>query len=147
MGKKILIVDDEMVMRSLIAIAMQRSGYSVMDADNSFQALDCLDSTTPDLIILDIMMPGMNGIDLCRRIRSRPGTTNTPIIVFSALGDDKTINTALDAGADEYLHKLSLFGELVAMVNHRLSEPAAGHSYHHQSRRHIPASAVGKPAV
>ena len=102
MRKQILIVDDEMVMRSLITIAMQRSGYTVINADNSFQALDYLNSTTPDLIILDIMMPGMNGIDLCRRIRALPDTTTTPIIVFSALGDEDTIHHALDAGADGY---------------------------------------------
>ncbi len=121
MRKQILIVDDEMVMRSLITIAMQRSGYTVINADNSFQALDYLNSTTPDLIILDIMMPGMNGIDLCRRIRALPDTTTTPIIVFSALGDEDTIHHALDAGADGYLHKLNLFGELVSLVNHTLA--------------------------
>ena len=125
MRKKILIIDDEMVMRSLIAIAMQRSGYAVADADNPFQALDYLDSTTPDLIILDIMMPGMNGIDLCRRIRSNPATSHTPIIVFSAIADENTINNAMSAGANQYLHKLHLFGELVSTVKHSLTDASA----------------------
>jgi DNA-binding response OmpR family regulator len=145
MRKKVLVIDDEMVMRSLIAINMRRSGYTVTDTDNFSQALDYLDSTTPDLIILDIMMPGMNGIDLCRRIRSRPNTMETPIIVFSALGDETTIRNALAAGANRYLHKLNLWEELVSMVNDTLSN-ASAQSF---QRQHRPAATatVGKSAV
>src|SRR5690606_9784713 len=120
MRKKVLIIDDEMVMRSLIAINMRRSGYNVVDTDNFAQALDYLDSTTPDLIILDIMLPGLNGIELGRRIRARRNTTETPIIVFSALGDEATIKNAYAAGANRYLHKLNLWGELVSIVQDTL---------------------------
>jgi two-component system phosphate regulon response regulator PhoB len=142
MRKKVLVIDDEMVMRSLIAITMQRNGYTVVNADNSSQALDYLDSSTPDLIILDILMPGMNGLELCRRIRSRPATTDTPIIVFSALGDETTIKTALAAGANRYLHKLNLFGDLMALVQDTMSEVPA-----RKFRHHAHAAAVGKSAV
>lgn len=122
MRKKILIVDDETVMRSLVTIAMQRNGYAVIDADDYSQALDYLDTTTPDLIILDILMPGVNGIELCRRIRARAATNKTPIIVFSALGDENTMKSALAAGANRYLHKLNRFSELVSVVDRALSD-------------------------
>jgi two-component system phosphate regulon response regulator PhoB len=145
MRKKVLIIDDEMVMRSLIAINMRRSGYNVVDTDNFSQALDYLDSTTPDLIILDIMMPGMNGIELCRRIRSRHNTLETPIIVFSALGDEATIKNAYAAGANRYLHKLNLWGELMTMVQDTLSETPV-QSFRRQNN-HANISAFGKPAV
>ncbi len=145
MRKKVLVIDDEMVMRSLIAINMRRSGYTVTDTDNFAQALDYLDSITPDLIILDIMMPGMNGVDLCRRIRSRANTMETPIIVFSALGDETTIKNALAAGANRYLHKLNLWGELMSMVQDTLSDaPVQG--FHRQSRQSN-ITAIGKSAV
>lgn len=127
MRKKILIVDDETVMRSLVTIAMQRNGYAVIDADDYLQALDYLESATPDLIILDILMPGVNGIELCRRIRSRAATNKTPIIVFSALGDENTMNNALAAGANRYLHKLNLFSELVSVVDRTLADTSGKH--------------------
>lgn len=145
MRKKVLVIDDEMVMRSLIAINMRRSGYTVVDTDNYAQALDYLDSTTPDLIILDIMMPGMNGVELCRRIRSRPNTTETPIIVFSALGDETTIKNAFAAGANRYLHKMNLWGELMTMVQDTLSD-APAQSFHRQNRQSN-ITAIGKSAV
>lgn len=123
MPKKVLIVDDEMVMRSLITIAMQRIGCVVIDFDNPNMALDFLDTTTPDLIILDILMPGINGLELCRRIRARPATHKTPIIIFSALGDENTIKQAAAVGADRFLHKLRLFSELTMLVQDMLFEP------------------------
>jgi DNA-binding response OmpR family regulator len=141
MRKKILVVDDEKVMRSLVTIAMQRNGYTVIDAGSSSQALEYLNRTTPDLIILDVLMPGMNGIELCRRIRSRAATMNTPIIMFSALGDNDAISDALAAGADRYLHKLNLFGDLVATVESTLANQGA-------SRLHIQQQpALTKSAV
>lgn len=127
MYKKVLVVDDEMVMRSLVTIAIQRNGFVVADADNSAQALSYLDKTTPDVIVLDIMMPGMNGIDLCRRIRKRPDTKNTPIIVFSALGDDSTIASAYAAGANRYVHKLNRFGDLINQIQDTLASANLTH--------------------
>lgn len=144
MRKKILVIDDEMVMRSLIAINMRRSGYNVVDTDNFSQALDYLDSATPDLIILDIMMPGMNGVDLCRRIRSRPNTMDTPIIVFSARGDEATIKNAYAAGANRYLHKLNLWGELMTMVQDTLAD---AHTRNFRRQKQASVSAVSKSAV
>jgi DNA-binding response OmpR family regulator len=111
---EILVIDDEMVMRSLITIALQRKGYTVFNVDNPLEAIKLLTSSIPDLIILDIMMPGMNGIDLCRHIRTQ--AADVPIVVFSALDDAQSIENAYNAGANNYLHKLQLPGELVSVV-------------------------------
>ena len=125
MQKQILVVDDEMVMRSLVTIALQRKGYSVTQMDNPFKALSSIDQEVPDLIILDLMMPGMNGIEFCRRIREQSATANVPIIIFSARDNDWQIKEALNAGATVYLHKLQSSSDLVEMVNGLLTEVTA----------------------
>jgi DNA-binding response OmpR family regulator len=116
----ILIVDDEMVMRSLIALAIQRKGYSVTSVATPAQALEYLDTTTPELIILDVMMPQVDGITFCRRLRSHSATEQIPIIMFSALGDERTKLNALNAGATHYCHKLTMYDDLFTMVHDSL---------------------------
>lgn len=122
MHKQIMVVDDEMVMRSLVTIAMQRGGYSVVEMDNPYKALDYLERETPDLIIVDMMMPGMSGVELCRRIRERATTAMTPIIMFSARDDKRHIREALAAGATNYMYKLRPSRELLEMVHNELVE-------------------------
>jgi DNA-binding response OmpR family regulator len=116
----ILIVDDEVVMRSLVALAVQRKGYSVTVAADSAQALEYLASHTPDMIILDVMMPQIDGITFCRRLRSRPATEQTPIIMFTALEDERTKQNALAAGANHYCHKLSMYDQLYELIHESL---------------------------
>jgi len=115
---EILVIDDEMVMRSLITIALQRKGYTVFNVDNPYEAIRYLKESMPDLIVLDVMMPGMDGIKLCRHIRAQ--ASEVPIIVFSAVDDKRSIESAYDAGANIYLHKLQLTDELVDVVNDML---------------------------
>lgn len=122
MQKNILVIDDEMVMRSLVSIAMQRNGYTVVEAENPYKALAYLEKDTPDLIIMDMMMPGMSGVELCRRIRERAATAMTPIIVFSAKDEKRQIREALAAGATRYLYKLRPSNELIELVQSELVE-------------------------
>jgi DNA-binding response OmpR family regulator len=112
---EILVIDDEMVMRSLITIALQRESYAVFSVDNPYEAMRHLRVSIPDLIVLDVMMPGMDGIKLCQHIRAL--APDVPIVVFSALGDKNSIESAYRAGANIYLHKLQLTDELVAVVS------------------------------
>jgi DNA-binding response OmpR family regulator len=89
-------------------------------------ALDLLDNTTPDLIILDLMMPGMDGVELCRRVRAREQTADTPILMLSALNDAENIKRALAAGATDYLSKLTPHREVLTKVNNLLGTGQAG---------------------
>nr|MBN1229804.1 response regulator [Anaerolineae bacterium] len=101
----ILAVDDEVRALTLISLMLERGGYQVIKALNGYEALELLDQSTPDLIILDVMMPGLDGITLCRLIRERPATADVPIVILSALGDPASIEEGYQAGASDYLHK------------------------------------------
>lgn len=118
----ILIVDDEAVMCSLITIILQRQGHTVVSTRHPFHALRYLETATPDAIILDILMPEMDGISLCRRIRSNPETRHIPVLMFSALGDEASIRSAINAGADRFLLKPRQPHDLSAMIDATLRE-------------------------
>ncbi|HEX3049150.1 MAG TPA: response regulator [Aggregatilineaceae bacterium] len=118
--KRILVVDDEIGALTLIGIMLERGGFEVMKAKDAEQALAVLEMETPDLIILDVMMPGMDGIELCRRLRDRPDTQPLPILILSARGDAKSVMNGMDAGASDYLPKPILHHDLVAKVRRML---------------------------
>jgi DNA-binding response OmpR family regulator len=118
--KRILVVDDEIGARTLIGIMLDRGGFEVLKASDAQQALATLDQETPDLIILDVMMPGMDGIELCRTIRTRETTSSTPILILSTRGDAESVMKGMDAGASDYLPKPILHHDLVAKVRHLL---------------------------
>ncbi len=123
MSKRILLVDDDHSMLMLMGIAMKRNGYAVIEAENADKALLLLESNVPDLIILDVMMPGMSGIELCQFIRSRPETMHTPVIMLSALTDRNSIKRALEAGANDYLPKLTPHQDLIKRIRGLIDGP------------------------
>jgi CheY-like chemotaxis protein len=116
MSKKILIVDDDVDSLKLIGLMLRRQGYEVVVANAGNQALSHAVDQQPDLIILDVMMPDMNGYEVCRRLRGNSGTENIPIIMFTAktLIDDKV--AGFEAGADDYLTKPTHPAELASRV-------------------------------
>lgn len=116
MAAKILIVDDDAELLRLIGISLQRAGYEPIAAQSAEIALKKVRSHEPDLVILDVMLPGVSGIDLCRQLRSQAETYPLPIIMLSARTqvDDKI--EGLEAGADEYLTKPISPKEMVARV-------------------------------
>lgn len=116
----ILVVDDEVGALTLIGIMLERGGFDVIKARGAYAALEALENHTPDLIILDVMMPGMNGIELCRRIRERPETTEIPIVMLSARGDPASVDAGLEAGADDYLQKPILHHDLLSKIRKML---------------------------
>jgi len=120
MTKQIMVVDDDAQTRALVGLVLQRCGYKTLEAFDGQSALRLLDFTTPDLLIVDVMMPGIDGLELCRRLRARQQTTTTPIIVFSAAGSTKLERASREAGANEFLPKTSPPQELLSVVQRLL---------------------------
>lgn len=120
MKKHILVVDDEIGALTLIGIMLERGGFDVQKARDAKSALNLLEEYTPDLIILDVMMPGMNGIDLCHALRQKDRTRKTPVLILSARGDAESIIRGIEAGANDYLPKPILHHDLVSKVRSML---------------------------
>ncbi|GAB4216166.1 MAG: response regulator transcription factor [Roseiflexaceae bacterium] len=111
--RKILVVDDEPGLRELVRINLEHEGFSVVQAENGQVALEAVKEQHPDLVILDIMMPGIDGLEVCRRVRE---FSTVPVLMLTARVQDKDIVTGLDSGADEYLLKPFNMDVLVAHV-------------------------------
>lgn len=121
----ILVVDDEVGALTLIGIMLERGGFEVLKARDAYAALEVLETNTPDLLILDVMMPGMNGIELCRRIREMPKMTGVPVVMLSARGDPASVDAGLEAGADDYLQKPILHHDLLTKIRKMLDRQSA----------------------
>jgi two-component system KDP operon response regulator KdpE len=111
--KRILVVDDEQEITFVLRSGLTKHGYDVRVAGDGEAALDLFHAWTPDLVITDLAMPNMNGLQLCRRLRE---SSEVPIIILSVKGEEATKIEALDAGADDYLTKPFGMGELLARV-------------------------------
>ena len=118
--QRVLVVDDEIGALTLIGIMLERGGFEVLKAKDADSALTVLGEETPDMIILDVMMPGTDGIELCRMIRERDETQQTPVLILSARGDAESVMRGMDAGANDYLPKPILHHDLVAKVRKML---------------------------
>jgi DNA-binding response OmpR family regulator len=125
MAERILIVDDDVDSLKLIGLMLQRQGYDIVVANNGQQALSRAHGDQPDLIILDIMMPDMDGYEVCRRLRHDTSTQAIPIIMFTAktMVDDKV--AGFEAGADDYLTKPTHPAELASRVKAVLARSTA----------------------
>ena len=126
MAKQIMVVDDDVGTLELLHIILKRGGFEVLKSQSAVEALDMLESSTPDLFVLDIMMPGMNGIELCEQIRAQSQTTQTPVIFLSSRGDIQNIEASRRVGADDFVHKPVLAYVLLASVRKLLNSNGAG---------------------
>ncbi|TME02447.1 MAG: response regulator, partial [Chloroflexi bacterium] len=105
MSRKILIVDDESVLVETIAYNLEQAGYQVITAGDGTSALQAAYRELPDLIILDIMLPEMDGLEVCRQLRRESSTATTPIMMLTAKGDEIDKVVGLEVGADDYVTK------------------------------------------
>jgi CheY-like chemotaxis protein len=101
----ILVVDDEEEIRRVMRLTLTIAGYDVREAENGEKALESVHRNVPDLILLDVLMPGMDGFEVCRHLRAEPTTANIPILILSARTDAQSREEGFHAGATKYLTK------------------------------------------
>src|SRR5580692_10925538 len=124
MTARILIVEDEEPLTLLLRYNLEAEGYAVDVAARGDDAEVKLKEAAPDLVVLDWMLPGMSGIELCRRLRARPETERLPIIMLTARGEESERIRGLATGADDYIVKPFSVPELIARVNALLRRAA-----------------------
>ena len=113
---KILIVDDESSARGALEVLLRREGFEVREVHDGRSALEECATFRPDLILLDIVMPGMDGFEVCRRIKNTPETRLTPVVLITGLSDTEDRINGINAGADDFLSKPIDFSELHARI-------------------------------
>jgi DNA-binding response OmpR family regulator len=120
MAKRVLVVDDDPQVVVIARVVLEQAGFEVMVASDGAECLDMIAKQRPGLVILDVAMPVMNGIEALRAIRQGPDTTTLPVIVLSARTEDRDVAVGQAAGADLYLAKPFTPEELTAAVNRLL---------------------------
>ncbi|MDQ3246229.1 MAG: phosphate regulon transcriptional regulator PhoB [Pseudomonadota bacterium] len=113
-AKRLLLVEDDRAVADLIAFHFERAGYAVTRTGDGEEALVLVEETKPDLILLDWMIEGISGIEVCRRLRRRPSSANIPILMLTARGEEDDRVRGLETGADDYVTKPFSPKELVA---------------------------------
>ncbi|MFC4250255.1 response regulator transcription factor [Sinimarinibacterium flocculans] len=122
---KILVVDDDANIREVVCFALAKAGYATTTAADGEQALARFVAERPDLVVLDILMPELDGTEVCRRLRADPRNAGVPIIFLSSKDDEIDRILGLELGGDDYMAKPFSPRELVARVRARLRRPAA----------------------
>jgi two-component system phosphate regulon response regulator PhoB len=117
---QVLLVEDEPAQREVLAYNLEAEGYAVRRAENGEEAMMLINEAAPDLIILDWMMPLLSGIEVCRRVKTRPQTRAIPVIMLSARSEEVDAVRGLDTGADDYVIKPYNLRELMARVRTQL---------------------------
>ena len=116
----ILVVEDEPAQREVLIYNLAADGFDVLSASSGDEALMMFEESSPDLILLDWMLPGVSGIEICRRLKSRSAMRHVPIIMMSARSDESDRVRGLDTGADDYVVKPFSIAELIARVRANL---------------------------
>lgn len=116
----VLIVEDEAAQREVLAYNLEAEGFRITRAENGEEGLLCVEEDTPDVIILDWMMPHLSGIEVCRRLKMKPETRGIPVIMLSARSEEVDKVRGLETGADDYVVKPYSVSELMARVRTQL---------------------------
>lgn len=127
--KKILVVEDEKHIVELVSYGLRKEGYEVLLARDGDRALELVRAGQPDLVILDIMLPGIDGLSVCRLMRQDDRTRDIPVIMLSARGQELDRVLGLELGADDYMVKPFSVRELVARVKARLRRSTSGQEH------------------
>ena len=117
MSQRVLVIEDDQSIAEIVGILLRGEGYEVSYCANGLQAMNAFMTVSPDLVLLDLMLPGQDGIDVCRAIREVSGT---PIVMLTARSDSQDVVTGLESGADDYIVKPIKNEELLARIRARL---------------------------
>jgi len=128
MNEKILVVEDDPGALRLAQYVLQYEGYEVLTATNGLVGLKKAQTEQPDLVVLDVMLPGIDGFEICHRLRANPQTAQLPILMLSAKAQAVDKATGLKVGADDYLTKPADAAEIVRRVKKLLAEKATPRS-------------------
>ena len=120
--QKVLVVDDDNDIRELLVLDLEMSGYEVLTADNGFEAEQMAKEAQPDLIVLDVMMPGRTGYEVLTTLRADDRTNEIPVVMLTALTNDDDVWAGWAAGADYYMTKPFDYGELERFIKY-LEQP------------------------
>src|SRR5687768_14931558 len=129
-GSRILVVDDDPTVSDVVRRYLERAGYDVTLAADGAAALTAADASPPDLVVLDLMLPGMSGLEVCRQLRRR---SDVPVVMLTALGEESDRVVGFEIGADDYVTKPFSPRELALRVQSVLRRAGAGHA----SRAHL----------
>lgn len=140
MAVKLLVIDDDSAVTDLLSLLLKSNGFEVAATNNSTDGLTMIRDISPDVVILDLMMPEMDGWQICKAVRE---FSQVPIIILSALNDPSMIASVLDAGADDYLTKPTPSRVLIAHINRLINRTGSLNSNASMSdpfTRPLPAS-------
>ena len=113
---KIVVADDDVDIRDLVVFKLEQSGHEVVSVGDGAAALEACRAGVPDLVVLDVMMPGMGGLDACRALRLEPALARVPVILLTARAQESDIEQGFNAGADDYVVKPFSPRELASRV-------------------------------
>jgi DNA-binding response OmpR family regulator len=124
----VVVAEDDTDVRELVAFKLEQAGFDVIAVEDGPSALSAAERHRPDLVVLDVAMPGMSGLDVCRMLRANPATIDTPIMMLTARAQERDVESGFQAGADDYLVKPFSLRELVsratALVERSATRPA-----------------------
>jgi DNA-binding response OmpR family regulator len=121
---KIVVADDDVDVRMLVALKLRHSGYDVVDVGDGAAAVEACRNERPDLVVLDLMMPVMSGLEACRAIKAEPGLADVPVVLLTARAQNTDVDAGLSVGADAYVTKPFSPKELAARVESLLAGSA-----------------------
>ncbi len=122
MSKKILVIEDDLASLRLTQYMLEHKGYEVLIATNGLEGLKKARNEAPDLVILDVMLPGIDGFEICHRLRAEPPTAKIPILMLSAKSREVDLETGLKMGADIYITKPADPARILASIEALLSQ-------------------------
>jgi DNA-binding response OmpR family regulator len=142
-----LIVDDDADVRDILAILLEAGGFEVRSAAGGAEGLDAVSASSPDVVLLDWMMPGVSGLDVCRRLRADPRSALIPVMMLSVCASEREIRLSLGSGVDDYVTKPFSPSDVLVRVERLLGDGTAGPVTSSRRRPGVSASPKHDPAI